>query len=216
MISWNSRTILLLASLWLVARPGLAEQEYQPQDPFAAIDGDPVYVGEIQLVLADRVGLEKLPSVGEDVKRATALLLVRRRLAMRSLEAAGGEALQSLIDRRLQSIRDELSRRNSSLSRYAEGRRVTENAVVADLTWKVAWGQYVKSKLTDENLRRFFDQHRAAYGGGDFDDLADHGKLRRAATNALFDTLVRKQSQTKVQWFIPALQPPDGVLVIPK
>ena len=205
---------LLSLTALMVGSIALADEDYEASDPIAAVDGQPIYFGELNLVLAERVGADKLKQVGIDVQRATALLLIRRRLAMRSLQESGGEALQSVIEQKLNARNTELRRRGSSLIKYAEARMADEKSLAADLTWKVAWGQYVKSKLTNENLRRYFDKHSDRYGGN-FQDLTDQAKLRREATNALFDTLVRRQKDSTIQWFVPTLSPPDSIPIIP-
>jgi hypothetical protein len=192
----------------------LADDRYEPGDPIAAVDGDPIYFGELNLVLAERLAPEKLKQVGIEVQKATALLLVRRHLAMKSLQKSGTEALESTIAQRLAALTGELKRRGSSLSEHAGARKADEKSLVADLSWKVAWGQYVTSNLHEKNLRRYFEQHPDSYTGS-FDDLTDQSKLRREATSALFNTLVRRQKNSKIQWFITALRPPGEVPIIP-
>ena len=198
----------------LTATIAVADDSYAPSDLIAAVGGDPVYFGELNLVLVERLGADKLQQVGSEIRKATALLLVRRKLAMQSLRAAGGVALQSMIERRLTTLSAELQRRGDSLSKYAEVRMADEKSLAADLAWKVAWGQYVKTKLNEQNLRRYFEKHPDRYGES-FDDLTDQGKLRSDATGALFHALVRKQHQAKIQWFIGELHPPEGVSIIP-
>lgn len=207
--------LLLGTNQRAAAEESFDPQRHEPADPLAAVDGDPVRIGEMNLVLGERLGVAAIDEATDTARRATALLLVRRRLAMRSLRESGGAALQALIERKIELASDELRRRSSTLAEHAQARRADEKSFLSDLSWKIAWGHYVRSKLTEENLRRFFGQHADRYGGGSFADLTDHARLRRDATSALFDHLVRKQQAIEVQWFIPALQPPEGVPVIP-
>ena len=193
----------------------IANDRYEPADPIAAVDGKPIYVGELNLVLSEKLGVEKSKQAAIELQQATALLLVRRHLAMKSLVDMGGESLESMIQRRLETFAEELKRRRSSLSKHAESQMGDEKSLVADLSWKVAWGEYLKSRMTDENLHRYFDKHRDDYGGGTFDELTDQAKLRRDATSAMFDSLVQKGRDAEIQWLIPALRPPEGVAIIP-
>jgi len=191
------------------------DKAHGPTDPIASVDGDPVFVGEMNLIVAERFGPKKLQQAGADLKRATAVLLVRRHLAMKTLRETGGDTLAAMIQRRLDAMTVELERRDSSLSKFAESRMSDEKSLIADQSWKVAWGQYMKSKMNDKNLRSYFDKNRNQYGGT-FDELTDQAALRRDATSAMFDALVRKQKTAKIQWFIDSLHPPDGVSIIPQ
>ncbi|TWU47204.1 hypothetical protein Poly51_50020 [Rubripirellula tenax] len=182
-----------------------AKEDLEPGDPFAAVDGDPIYIGEINLVLTQRIAATDLTRVGEDVRRATALVLVRRHLAMKAMSKLGGETLRDSIDRRLQAYAGEAKRRGTSVAELAAARQATEDAMLADIAWTTAWTQYLKSKMTPENLRRYFESHSDRYSAATFDGLTDQADLRRDAANALFESLVASQSETKVKWFIESL-----------
>ncbi|MEM8666410.1 MAG: peptidylprolyl isomerase [Planctomycetota bacterium] len=304
----------------------VADEKYQPSDPIAAIDGDPIYLGELNLILTERFKVRDLRTVEMEVQQVTAALLVRRHLAMKSLRAQGGAALESMTQRTIETFASEATRRGSSMEQQAKARGATEDSLRADLAWRTAWAQYLKSKLTDANLRRFFDQRRLQYAGyrwevsqifldmdindrsalanakqilGDLvnemkesDDLAqafaqaasqhsdagsageggkigwvekdgdlpgsvmalirktkvgeiggpirsplglhliyvhqakpgelkyeqltDQSQLRRDAADALFDHLVNQQREANIQWFIPALRPPEEVPIFPE
>jgi hypothetical protein len=190
----------------------LAEDQLEPGDPIAAIDGEPVYLGELNLILTERFRLQDLEAIPIEVQRATALLLVRRHLALKTLEAQGGDALRSLIGKRIEAFAAEAKRRGSSVEQQAKARASDEKSLNADLAWRVVWGEYLKSKMTEQNLRRFFDKHPQTYGGdGSFDELVDQSKLRRDAANALFENLVAAQRDVKIDWFVATLRPPDQV-----
>jgi len=212
--------ILIAPLTILVTGVGVAGQafdpvKFEPADPFAAVDRDPVRIGELYLILGRRMGLDKIDLATDQIRQATALLLVRRRLAMQRLRQQGGAELKSTIDRKVERARDELRRRDTSLAAHAASLRSDEASYLNDLSWRIAWSQYVKSKLTEQNLRRYFEKNPAQFGGGSFEELTDRAQLRRAAASALFAALVRKAEGAEIQWFVPALHPPDGVPMIP-
>ena len=302
-----------------------ADERYGPEDPFAAIDGEPIFLGELNLILAERLRVRDLDRVSLDVKRATAALLVRRHLALNSLQQQGGDSLAAMIDRKIDAFAQEAARRGSSLAEQAKSRLADEPSLKADIRWRTAWGEYLKSQLNEPNLRRFFARQHSRYAGGrwkvsqifvdldssdaasiavaeqkmkdladqvrasdsvadafsqaakqysdaasaasggmvgwvekegdlpasvmnavretepgdvsqpvrsplgmhlvfvhdsqagklTFDELSDQSQLRRDAADALFDTLVRRQSDAKIVWFIGALKPPPGIDIIP-
>lgn len=317
--------VLLLGGVVASSPLQAAEETYGPGDPIAAIDGDPIFLGELNLILHDRLKIRDLDAVDVAVKRATAALLVRRHLALKSLQQQGGPALQAIIDRQIESIAEEAKRRGSSLEQQAESRLADRKSLEADIRWRTAWREYLKSQLNEVNLRRFFELEKSRYAGGrwkvsqiflkidphdqaslenatgemaslaeqlkaspslatdfaraaeqyseagsaaaggslgwveqdgdlpavvmeairdtsagnisgpvqsplglhlvlvqdveagqlSFDQLSDHSQLRRDAADALFETLVRRQADAKIVWFIPALKPPPGVSLIP-
>ncbi len=171
MISYSLRWLALGLSLALIAWDAdvIADDKLEPGDPIAAIDGEPVYLGELNLILTERFKTRDLDAVGLDIQRATATLLVQRHLAMKTLETQGGDVLQGMIRRQVESFTAEAKRRGSSLQEQAKARLADEKSLTADLAWRVAWGQYLKSKLTDENLRRFYESRKQIYGGNRYD-----------------------------------------------
>ncbi|MAI34422.1 MAG: peptidyl-prolyl cis-trans isomerase [Rubripirellula sp.] len=157
---------LLCLLLFPAVRCSAAGDDLEPGDPIAAIDGEPVFFGELNLVLTERLQAKDLQRVGAEVRRATAVLIVRRHLAMKSLEAKGGATLEAMLKRQVAALAADLRRRGSSLQKQASDRMADENAMVNDLRWRLAWGQYLKSRLNESNLKKFFDLHRDQYAGG--------------------------------------------------
>lgn len=143
----------------------VADDKLGPSDPIAAVDGEPIFLGELNLILTQRLKARDLDNVPIDVQRATATLLVRRHLAMKSLEQQGGEALKEIIRRQFESYAAEARRRGSSLAQQAQARMADENSLAADIAWQTAWSQYLKSRLNETNLRRYFQQQRGRYAG---------------------------------------------------
>lgn len=154
-----------LACITCCSQRADADDKYEAGDPIAAIDGNPIYMGELNLILSERLRVRDLDNVELAVQQATAALLVRRHLAMKSLREQGGEVLEAMIRRQVDSFAAEARRRGSSLEQQAEARMSDENSLTADIAWRTAWSQYLKSRLTESNLRRFFQQQREQYAG---------------------------------------------------
>ncbi|MFK8114132.1 MAG: peptidylprolyl isomerase [Rubripirellula sp.] len=151
--------------LGILSVPLQAADDLEPTDPIAAVDGEAIYLGEMNLVLTERLKVRDLGRVEVPVQQATATLLVRRHLAMKSLREDGGESLQNVIDRQLGLYVAEAKRRGSSLEEQAKARKSDSVSLKADLAWRTAWAQYLKSRMTSKNLRLFFDGRRDRYGG---------------------------------------------------
>lgn len=161
---------LTLCSVLFVPLANLsAEEKFGPDDPFASIDGEPVFLGELNLILVERLKMKNLDRVPMNVQRATALILVRQHLALRSLKKQGGASLDAMLGRQINAFADDAKRRGTSLEDYARKRQSNERSLRADLTWRFAWAQYLKSRLNDKVLKSFYDRNREKYGAGQWD-----------------------------------------------
>lgn len=161
--------LVILTAAFVIDLPAHADDRYESSDPIAAIQGQPIFLGELNLILVGQLGLEKLDEVKLDVQRAAAVILVRRHLAMNALQARGGEALQAIIDRQVADFAAELERRGGDLATHAKQRGADEASLRADLAWRIAWKEYLKSQLTDTNMRRFFKSRPQQYTGGQWE-----------------------------------------------
>ena len=155
---------LVLAAL-VASSVVFAEETFGPDDPIAAVDGKAVYLGELNLLLSRQLRGKDIGSLPIEVQRAAAVVLVRRHLAMRTLLAKGGSSIQASIDRGNQVLIDQQARRGQSIEALAKKSHSNEKSLIAHSSWEIAWNQYIKSVLTQKNLRRYFDQNRDKYGG---------------------------------------------------
>jgi peptidyl-prolyl cis-trans isomerase C len=93
---------------------------------------------------ADRLPEERLQAV----RRAAASTLVRRQLALERLLQLGGKTLRARIDRRIELELASLAR-TTETPELTDGRR-------QDLAWILAWNEYLRDHLTEQNLKSFF------------------------------------------------------------
>ncbi len=152
-------TALLVPPTALLAEP----PALRPSDPIASIDGDPVFLGELHFLLTSKLKAKDLSRVSLDVQRASSALLVRQHLAMKTLRQQGGDNLQTLLDRDWESFLDELHRKRSNLDEYCAQRQTDEPSVRLARDWDSAWRRYLKSKMTDANLKRYYELHPENY-----------------------------------------------------
>lgn len=146
-----------------------ADNKYGPDDPIASLDGNPIYLGELNLILVQRLRAKDLSNVPLEVQQATATLLVRQHKAFETLKQQGGQAIQAIIDREIRAFETELKRRGSSLEKHAQLNRSNEQSVRDNMGWHIAWREYLKSRMTEKNLKVFFERHRERYAGGRWD-----------------------------------------------
>jgi len=142
-----------------------AEESLAADEIIASVDGNPVYVGELNLILAERFPNQPIEAIDIELKRATCHLLAQRRLALRALRRVGGDALAQMVQNETDAFITEVKRRGSTLQQQANARSSDSASLLVDISWRVAWGAYLKSKLTETNLRRFFTSNSSAYDG---------------------------------------------------
>ena len=134
-----------------------------PADAIVTVDGDPITRGQLNLLLEQRTGDEALQEADPRLVQAAALMLVRRHLALKTLTAMGGQRLAARVERAVQSATEAAGRQGGSL--HPQAQRHGLAAVQRELAWQTAWHAYLRSRLTQENLQRFFDAHRTKYDG---------------------------------------------------
>ncbi|MCS7467509.1 peptidylprolyl isomerase [Stieleria sp. ICT_E10.1] len=156
--------LVLPTSLFVLPTTLLGEPPaLRPTDPIASIDGEPVFLGELHFLLSSKLKANDLSQVSLDVQRASSALLVRQHLAMKSLRQQGGANLQALLDRDWEEFLDDLRRKRSNLDEYCTQRQTDERSVRNARDWDSAWRRYLKSKMTDANLKRFYELHSENY-----------------------------------------------------
>lgn len=163
------RSLCLFAVVIITVGSADAQKQLRPDDPIASVDGKPIYLGEVNLVLVDRLNVRPVSKATPQVQQAIAATLVRQHLAMKSLRSRGGTSLQQIIDRHIDDFQMELNRRGSSLQQHAKQRSSDEVSLRESLAWQVAWRGYLKSRLTDKNLKTYYTRHQQKYAGGRWD-----------------------------------------------
>tara|TARA_R110002049_G_scaffold2750_4_gene22041 strand:+ start:245780 stop:246733 length:954 start_codon:yes stop_codon:yes gene_type:complete len=159
------QAFLLMATIAAGPISHAADEMHQPSDRIASIDGHPIYLGELNLILAQRLGPENLKQATPEIRRAAAVILIRRHLAMRTMREQGGETLERLIGKDLADFRKLMKQRGTGLQEYAEARGADEASLVADLAWQTGWRTYLQSRMTDANLRNYFTRQHVRYDG---------------------------------------------------
>lgn len=136
-----------------------------PAEVICTVDEQPIYRGEFNLLLAEQLAGESIDTASSTLKQAIALTLVRRHLAMRSLTEMGGATFKAQLQQGTQQAAQQAERRGDSLAQVAQRAGSDLRSLGRDLVWKIGWAQYLRSRLTEENLQRFFAANRAKYDG---------------------------------------------------
>ena len=159
-----SACAVLLVACAIFRSPSLQGQEkFGPGDAIVSIDGDPVLLGELNYLLTTNLRVKDLSAVPINVQQASSALLVKRHLAMKSLRQDGGEGLQRILDGEWGSFLNEIRGKGETLESFCRQKLSNEDSVRKSHDWDVAWRVYLKSKMTDANLRRFYQRDPEKY-----------------------------------------------------
>lgn len=143
--------------------PLQGQEKFGPGDAIVSIDGDPVLLGELNYLLTTNLRVKDLSVVPINVQQASSALLVKRHLAMKSLRQDGGEGLQRILDGEWSSFVNEIRGKGETLESFCRQKLSNEDSVRKSHDWDVAWRVYLKSKMTDANLRRFYQRDPEKY-----------------------------------------------------
>lgn len=140
----------------------LADDVNDSAQAILSIDDTDLEEGELRLLLQDS-GLAEGATLAS--RQASAAVLVRQHLAMKSLLSLGGTSIQAVIDRELNLVSKQLESSGSSFAKAASDRGVSLRAYQRHLTWQIAWREYLKSRVTEVALKSYFESHQEQYGG---------------------------------------------------
>lgn len=208
------RSLLIVAVVGLSRCGVVAQDAPSPDVVFATVGGEPVFVADLDLILKIRFGDDptghRLVQDFEldQIRQAAATMVVRRHLAMRSLHRIGGEALSSHLKAAQSDLEKTMQQRGTGIVAQAELAGTSADALRRMNQWNQAWSSYLKKNLTESNLRTFHQRNIDQYQGVAFDQIADPLRLRRDASAAMFDFLIRQSSDASVVWQVEALRPP--------
>lgn len=132
----------------------------------ATVDGKPIYLRqvtrEIKRVFKDR---PIDPAARDLIEAQTLEQLVRRRLILRYLESKKLGVSEIELTRAQQRVEKQLGVENITLEQFLTRSGLSDDEFRDALSWQIGWKRYLDRYLTDENLKRYFDQHRRQFDG---------------------------------------------------
>lgn len=132
----------------------------------AKVGPDSISVAEVELEMRTALGDRKLAEGEREVLQAQTLgLLVNRQLVIQYLDRLKLGATQLEIDQQVEQVTMQLKRRGLTLESHLQQLGITKSELRRDLTWKTGWSKYLESKLTAENVAKYFKGHRRDFDG---------------------------------------------------
>jgi parvulin-like peptidyl-prolyl isomerase len=149
----------LLPGAWAAETPA-------PDEIVARVDDVPIYRRELERELSRvlqgrKVEESSLPAL----RRQTLNQLIDRRLVLRHLQQSGLAASPQEIDREIRRMEARLQRQQVKLEDYLKQAHLTRGDLAHLAAWDIGWQRFLERYLTDENLARYFEQHRRDFDG---------------------------------------------------
>ena len=166
---WRKRVFSFLATLLAVLLlPATSWAADPPNKNIAAtVNGAEITLAEVERE-AKRVS-EKRQVDEKDrplLLAATLSKLVDRALVQEYLAEKKLAAKPAEVDVALERADKQLAQQKIPLDEHLAQLGVTRELFRRELEWQIGWSRYLERNLTDENLKRYFEKHRAHYDGG--------------------------------------------------
>lgn len=132
----------------------------------ASVNDVPIYDVEIERYLERLNVFDSLPEQSLQIYRSTVMSqLVRRQVILTYLQTTEFRASEQEIDLAISEIKKSLAARGQSLDDFLASGKVDRSILRRNLAWKIVWTRYLKSYLTDANLRRYYERNYQRFDG---------------------------------------------------
>jgi len=140
----------------------------KPSDVVAKVDNESVLWADVQFqlrsALGDRIGQLK----GDAAKVATAAAarqLVEQLLVSEYLKTTSFKIGDDTLKLSIERLEQQLARTETTLDQMLAQRGETMNHLKQQMRWQGGWGNYIKEYLTEENLGKYFNDHKKDFDG---------------------------------------------------
>lgn len=161
---WRYGVVCLLGAL-----SGAAAAQDRPTPggrPVARVDGEPISAREVERELTRAIHERPLaPDTLQVLCAETTRQLVNRRLVLKYLAETGLGASAQDLTQALTRIRKQLEKQQETWADYLAKVGLTEVELKHNLAWQLSWQRCLERHLTEENLERYFNQHRRDFDG---------------------------------------------------
>lgn len=141
--------------------------ELNANSPVAAwVDDQPIYVHEVELQIREATRGQQV--VGAALQRMQAEgveQLIGQRLVLKYLAEEKYLASDDDLKLAITKIQRQLEISGRTMEQYLARREINVELLKRQLMWRLSWSEYLEERLTDENLKAYFDQHKAEFDG---------------------------------------------------
>lgn len=132
----------------------------------AKVDGQTITARQVEreldALLKDR---PTDPGARESLRGHTLAQLIKRHLILQYLARNKSGASPEDVDLAVRRIVKQLQQQKLTLAEYLKRSGQTEGELRHTLAWQLGWQRFIERYLTDQNLERYFGQHRRDFDG---------------------------------------------------
>ncbi len=151
---------------WAAAQPGQDSADQATETVVAYVNDQPVYLAELDYLIRTTFRRAKIPPAALQKLRTWALeTTVRRMLLLDHLRQQGKAVSREELDSHLRDFRRRLEANRLSLRQHLAEIGLNEEQFRRAVDWKLSWARFLARELTEEKLRRYFEQHRKEFDG---------------------------------------------------
>ena len=163
----------------------------------ATVNGDPVYVGEVEAMALKLSNGAKMTGNSAIYRKADALRqLITRRLGEAVLTRDEQYVKKAEVDKAIADLKAQAEARKGTLEQYAARQHIPVDALRHDFTWNIGWARYLEAHLT-ASLESYFKKHHQNYDGTLV--RASHILLRLSHPGETTEQLVEKAERIRAE-----------------
>src|SRR5262249_1423831 len=118
----------------------------------------------VKRMLADKLP-NLSPKKAAEAESAALDTLLRQRLALARLVAKKQAASDADVDHEVHLLKERLKPLSITIESHLKELNLTQEELRFELRWRLSWSAFLLEKLTDENLKKYFDAHRIDFDG---------------------------------------------------
>lgn len=161
----------------------------------ATVNGENVYLGEIEAGLSDVLKLRHVNPEGIEHARAGLLRdIINKRLIEQSLVKDESYLSPAVVDREMHKLESRMKDNRTTLEQFAAARGVTPAVARHEISWPLVWNKYLEKHLADA-LEGFFKEHHKDLDGTQV--RASHILLRAVGARETKSQLLRRAEKLR-------------------
>jgi parvulin-like peptidyl-prolyl isomerase len=141
------------------------EKASEPPQVAATIDGDPIYVNEVDALLSTLQKNRQVSPQTTPIARAELLnQIISRRLAERVLRRDEAYVKNEDVEKELDKYKTQAYGMRLTLDQFVAKRRITLDTLRHEAAWQLGWAKYLDARL-GEALEEYFKSHQRELDG---------------------------------------------------
>ena len=139
------------------------------QEVLATIGEASVTQGEVNSYLKNQFPNRELATKSRVIAEKAALQhLVHRKIVYAFLVDKGYAPARSTVESHLDTLREQARARGETLADFVRQQNMTMEHFRFEAAWKLGWARYLKIKLSEESIQKYFEKNKKQFDGSKF------------------------------------------------